>query len=1153
MTLHPKPIRESFSDATTERLISRFRTAYLWILGLVVGLILMSELMFGLSATASRNGEGLINVAGRQRMLSQRIAKHAFEMRGASLAGNASEYLHHRDLLSADLATLVFAHSALLERDSVSWIWFIDRTGSEQLLGRLTPRLARIEEAAEALMRLPTDATVPGPTPRAEIYEQLVRSCDAFLPVMHELVNEFESELETSRARSTAFHISLGFVTLVVLGIGVLFVLEPAHRRMIGQQRALMKEKMLSDRAAAEVDALRSALDEHSIVSITDKHGTIIDVNAGFCAISGFSREELIGQNHRILNTGHHPRSFWRNMWLTVSSGRVWRGEVCNTTKDGSAYWVDSTIVPYMDPEGKPERYVSIRFDITESKRAFRELEDAQALLARTGETANIGGWEMDLQTMTPVWSDEVCRIHEVPLGHVPSLDEAVSYYVEDVRDELRAAVENSITSGKGWDLELPIVTAKGNSRWVRAMGTPVMRNGECVKLWGALQDVTNVVETRERLETLRRRFERATSGATDGLWEYDVETGRVWCSEQFERMLCMNASSDEAFAIDYESFTMLIHPDDRDTAASAMRDHLKHGTPYNVKFRIRAASGSYRWFNARGQATPKEVGPGLLMSGSLTDIHDMHTAQTRLDLATRSARIGLWDWDLDSDSIYFNDTYGTMLGYKPGELDQSLETWKWLLHPDDIDHAIRRVEMCASGEAQNYSNEFRCRCKDRTWRWIRAEGEVVERAADGRAKRMTGVHIDIQSLREAMESARSANVAKSEFLANMSHEIRTPMTSILGYADLLDRSAGEMPELRRHAQTIRRNAEHLTSIINDILDVSKIEAGQMRIESIPLEPRQIVEEVAGFMRPKAEAAGSSLRVIYGSAVPESVVSDPLRLRQILLNLVGNAVKFTEKGEVTVTVTYTAGEELMKIEVRDTGIGMTPEHLQIIRRFEAFKQADSSTSRKYGGTGLGLRISNSLIKLLGGRIDVESEYGVGSRFIATIPMPAADPVGREQDRVADGSEHADEPPAPESFQVDLGGVAILLVEDGPDNQRLLRHLLETQGASVEIVETGDAAVRRLTTDGAGRRPDIVLMDMQMPVLDGFEATRQLRDAGYAGPIFAVTADAMDGVRERCMAVGCDEYLTKPIDNATLFNACAKWSRHAVSRRHNDAA
>ena len=389
--------------------------------------------------------------------------------------------------------------------------------------------------------------------------------------------------------------------------------------------------------------------------------------------------------------------------------------------------------------------------------------------------------------------------------------------------------------------------------------------------------------------------------------------------------------------------------------------------------------------------------------------------------------------------------------------------------------------------------------------------------------------------LAEARDAAEAASRAKSEFLANMSHEIRTPMTAILGYADLLDT---EDPEQTRDAQrTIRDNAEHLLTVINDILDMSKIEAGKMAIEILEVEPHRLIADACSLVMPRASGKGIELRVDFASDIPERIHTDPTRLRQIVLNLLGNAVKFTEVGSVTVEVSWRPQPTpMLTCRVIDTGIGMTPRQRDTIARFEAFRQADGSTTRRFGGTGLGLRISAHLAKLLGGRLQVDSVYGEGSTFsvsVLAMSTTSSTPILSPQ-QVLDRLETRLEkrPANDESSDHCLDGVHVLVVDDGRDNQRLIAFYLRKAGATVDLAENGKVAIdKTLASDKAF---DVVLMDMQMPEMDGYDATRALRLAGFERPVIALTAHAMPGDRERCLQAGCDAYLTKPIDRKELL-------------------
>ncbi len=393
--------------------------------------------------------------------------------------------------------------------------------------------------------------------------------------------------------------------------------------------------------------------------------------------------------------------------------------------------------------------------------------------------------------------------------------------------------------------------------------------------------------------------------------------------------------------------------------------------------------------------------------------------------------------------------------------------------------------------------------------------------------------------LAAARVAAESANQSKSAFLANMSHEIRTPMTAILGYADLLQGNEQSESERHEHVQTIRRNGEHLLSVINDILDLSKIEAGKMTVERARCSLCQIVAEVAATMRGRAVGKGVRLDVEYVFPVPEFIESDALRVRQVLINLVGNAMKFTEQGGVRVCVRsegLAQGNPLIAVEIHDTGIGMTPE--QVAGLFRPFTQADGSTTRKYGGMGLGLTISKRLARLLGGDIAVSSKAGEGSVFTVTFATGSLEGVRM----IADARE-AVIPSAmktPGTLLLRLEG-RILLAEDGPDNQRLIAFILRRTGAEVHVAEHGRLALEAFEAAQREGRPfDLILMDMQMPEMDGYEATRELRRRGVCTPIVALTAHAMSGDREKCIAAGCDDFATKPIERAALLGVCQRW-------------
>ena len=371
------------------------------------------------------------------------------------------------------------------------------------------------------------------------------------------------------------------------------------------------------------------------------------------------------------------------------------------------------------------------------------------------------------------------------------------------------------------------------------------------------------------------------------------------------------------------------------------------------------------------------------------------------------------------------------------------------------------------------------------------------------------------EKVRERTLELERANRAKNEFLANMSHEIRTPMTAILGYAELC--LAPDIPETdrRRYAEIIHANGEHLLSVINDILDVSKIEAGRMTVEPTLCSPFETVSEVRSLMEVRAREKGLELLVESRGAIPELVRTDPTRLRQILLNLVNNGIKFTDRGRVVLRFgmeTLEGGAERLAFEVEDTGVGLSPEQLE--RVFRPFVQADTSTTRKYGGSGLGLTISQTLARLLGGDLTVESEQGRGSTFRVIIDPGPLEGVRRLEHFPAAGARDPHPALPAAGGGPDLRG-RVLLAEDVAVNRRLISTILLRAGIRVEEAENGRVALEKaLAARDAGQAFDIVFMDMQMPEMDGYETTRRLREAGYLRPIVALTSHSMSGERQR---------------------------------------
>jgi PAS domain S-box-containing protein len=841
--------------------------------------------------------------------------------------------------------------------------------------------------------------------------------------------------------------------------------------------------------------------------------------------------------------------------------------------------------------------------------------------------------------------------------------------------EDLESFVEQfgaAVASGGHYQTEYRSLWPDGSVRWLTGRGR-VMRDADNnpSRVIGTVTDISARRALEDRLRKTTESLNIAQAAAGVATFDIDVTSDTLVCSDNYFEMLCIPKNSKP---MDRASFIARVHPDDAGVVVKPPFE-LPQGTDsYQREYRIMIDAMRFRWISEKGELTRNPAGKVTRFTGATVDITDLkraesrlHETEQRLARAVRGTQDGFWEFNIAEQTIWFAPRTEEMLGYRHGEIGAGLNGFLALIHRQDyaafIEHAKGHLD-----QRTPYDIEYRLRAKSGHYEWVRSRAQA-ERDDSGVPVKLAGsiqLITDRKNAQaatlEAVRVAEAANRAKSEFLANMSHEIRTPMNGLIGVAQLLSETALDKNQ-REYVDIIRGSAETLLSLLNDILDFSKIEAGRLELEHIPFALRNPIYETSSALALQGGVKGIELIVNCDTDVPYFVLGDPGRLRQIMTNLISNALKFTHEGEVIVTLSHIGGSEqraLVRIEVSDTGIGIPQDRMD--RLFKIFTQVDSSTTRHYGGSGLGLSIVKRLVELMGGTVGAHSAPGKGSTFWVTLDLelqgaqPGLEPIGlnrkvlvvddieasrrglarkleafkfraaaaasveeamsllerdpeielvmadelmpmrggldllqamRESARFAKmpfvllGMIGAQPDAQVGPFAPDLvilkplrgrtvaesaaailagdiprfmagAGIAqertafsasrVLLVEDNPVNQRVAQRLLQKMGIAVDVCNNGAEALERL---GGEARFDAVLMDCQMPVMDGFTATRHIRElertrGGRHLPIIALTANVMLEDRERCLETGMDAHLGKPIQADQLRECLSRF-------------
>lgn len=875
----------------------------------------------------------------------------------------------------------------------------------------------------------------------------------------------------------------------------------------------------------------------------------------------GVPFEEVIGKTDYDLFPREQAEFFLAKDREAAASGQelVIEEEQIQSRKHGTC-WLRTIKTPILDESGKPLALLAVSENITDRRRTARELEET---VHRLHNERNLYGALLDnlpvsafAKSMQPDSRGEfILWNRTMELLHGLSAREILGRRSEDIYEPKFASVvdqqdEHILTTGEV--LEIPLESFKpinGAPRLVHTIKAPVFdKNGRAIAIVGVLEDITDRIhleaERTQTMEMIRQLNSRVPGAIFQFRVTGDGKRTITYVSERVEEIYGVSA---EEILRDASLADSLVLPEDRERLEATGCETGVAGGNYQAEFRIRRRDGEVRWLHTN--ATGEQREDATYWHGFTMDITDRKTAQEKVreseerwQLALGGTEAGVWDWNIRTMEFFFSERWQEMFDYAPGHLPKTTRDLLELIHPEDrmavrqatLNHIRRRTDL--------FRCEYRMRRGDGSYLWIiaHAKAQFDER---GYATRMIGTLIDIserkrveEQLVHAKDAAETANRAKSDFLAMMSHEIRTPLNGVIGFAELL--AATDLDEQQsEYAQTVCESGGNLLHVLDDILDYSKIESGKLAIESSAIDIRELTAFAAEIFRARAEAKGLQLAVKIDRAVPDSLLGDPVRLRQILTNLISNAVKFTSEGGVAITLQpgplpSRDGHFPLRISVSDTGPGIADEDIPLL--FTPFQQLDVSMARRFGGTGLGLAIVRRLLDLMSGRIHVSSALGRGVTFDVDLLLPIASrvpavhPIG----------------PAGIGRLAESHPLEILLVEDNHVNRRLARLMLERMGYAPDDAVDGPSAILL----AASKSYDLILMDIQMPGMDGYETARSILSTSSRPPLIAaLTAHAMQADRDRSASIGMFRHLTKPLRTDDLRHVIEEAGREIKAR------
>jgi PAS domain S-box-containing protein len=657
-------------------------------------------------------------------------------------------------------------------------------------------------------------------------------------------------------------------------------------------------------------------------------------------------------------------------------------------------------------------------------------------------------------------------------------------------------------------------------------------------------QDITARRVSEEKIQKSFIQLAQAQQMAHIGSWEWDIPNNVMSWSEELYRIYEYE-QNEPVYPFEQREW---IHPDDSEMVLRIMEDVMLNKRSFNFNFRIITKNNNTKSLQAQGTTEVNETGELIKLSGILQDITERKFAEQKiaktikqLSQAQEMAHIGSWEWDMKANVISWSDELYRIYGLEPQQFEATFEAYLGYIHPDDRER-VNKIISRAAQDKKSFQFDHRILNHKGEERTLSSFG-IIMLDKEGNPIMMSGTAQDITervNVRDELKRAEDTVKAKQQFLSNMSHEIRTPMNAIIGFTKVVLKTELSTKQ-KEYLDAIKISGETLLVLINDILDLAKVDEGKMTFESIPFKLSSSFAAMIHLFETRMQEKNLNLGKLFDPNIPPVLVGDPVRLHQIILNLMSNAVKFTKRGHVIVAVRLFSEDETsatVEFSITDSGIGIEPERINAV--FENFHQATSSTARLYGGTGLGLAIVKQLVEKQGGSIKVKSQVDKGSTF--TFYLSFKKPTKEAEMKVVEHDQIESENGA------SIQNISILVVEDIPLNQLLMKTLLSDFGCEYDLAENGKIAIEKMKE----KQFDIVLMDLQMPVMNGFEATEYIRkQLSSKTPIIALTADVTTVDLEKCRAVGMNDYISKPIDERILYNKILKALRRTKSINLNE--